>query len=167
MRWRHAATVFGIAAVFSSAGCRGVQLGTTCERPESGALLCVFAGHDAADGRLLTPDTERGGVLGSSCWEVERGLTECGDFGVLPKLEQPLSVERGSTIAVLTDADRLWVAIGTVNTETGSRDFDRVAELLFTDGRATVDVALGRYVVSVFGRWGRQDAELFFPISVS
>ena len=166
-RPRAAIVVVIVAAALTTAACGDGEPGIACERPETGTLLCVYAGDETAEGRLLTADDERMGTLGSYCREVERGLTECGDIGEIPKLGPPLIVERGSGMTSRSDADRLSVGIGTMETGTGSRVLNPVTELDLTGGGATIDVAPGRYVLSVFGRWDGQDAELFFPIVVS
>ena len=167
MRLPRAGIALGLVAAVSFAACGNGQPGFTCEHPDTGTLLCIYAGSESAEGRLMTAGEERNGVLGSYCWEVERGLTTCADIAEIPRLGPPLMIDRGSRIALRSDADDLSVDIGTLEAETGSRFLDRVTELDLSDGRATIDVETGRYVLSVFGRWDGQDAELYFPISVT
>jgi len=156
-------------ASLSLGSCAAAEPGSACARPEDGALICVYAGELAPEARLMTTDEERSGVLGSYCWQMGPGSVGCGDIGEIPALGPPVAIERGSAIGLSTDGDHMHVGIATLhdNARTG-RTLEGVADLDLSDGARTIDVAPGRYVLDVSGRWGGgQDAELFFPIEIS
>ena len=137
-----------------------------CDRPSSGAVLCVFATEDGPRGRLLTPEDEVSGALGSFCWTFD-DLGRCEDLEEIPELGDALAIASGSTIAVVGDAQRVSGSVGVVRVRNGRRLLADVADLDLSGGSATLRGSPGKHVIEVFGRWEQGDAELYFPIEVT
>ena len=139
---------------------------TSCDRPSSGAVLCVFATEDGPWGRLLTRDDEVSGALGSFCWTLD-GFGRCEDLDEIPELGGSVAISSGSTVAVVEDAQRVSGSVGVVRVRDGRRQLADVADLDLSAGSAILRVSPGQRVIEVFGRWEQGDAELYFPIEVT
>jgi hypothetical protein len=139
---------------------------TSCDRPSSGAVVCVFATEHGPRGRLLTRDSEVAGSLGSFCWTID-DLGRCEDVDEIPELGGSVTIPSGSMIAVVGDAELVSVSVGLMRVRGGRRQLADVADLDLSAGSATLRASRGERVIEVFGRWEQGDGELYFPIEVT
>jgi hypothetical protein len=137
----------------------------SCDRPSSGAVLCVFATEDGPTGRLLTQDDDVSGALGSFCWTFD-DLGRCEDFDEIPELGRAVNLERGAVVTLVDDAERVSASVAVLHLEDGTRHLSPVTDLDFRSGTTTLGVRPGKYVVALFGRWEQGDGELYFPVEV-
>lgn len=170
MRGRSPSAAIGLMMGLVSLGCvggEGPAQTRTCDRPSSGAVVCILTAEEAPIGWLRTATSARSGVLGSYCWPQEDVEYACYDFGDVPALGAPFEIRRGTEVVLIEDADRVSAEVGLLDRRDGLRQLERMDEPDLSSGSFTLDVPAGRYVLHIFGVWEHGDGEFFFPIEVT
>ncbi|MGH2686660.1 MAG: hypothetical protein ACRDJP_14440, partial [Actinomycetota bacterium] len=136
--------------------------GPSSPSPAAEALLTLAAEEDAPVAELSFEEDHQRAALGTRCWALS-----CIDFVGPPPPRRFTTMPRGTILRVESDAARISATIGEPADEefgplVGAREID------LTDGRETLDLEPGRYVLELFVMWRAQgDAVMTLGIEIT